>query len=87
MYKTFILHARHYTHGFYIYDSILCFQEVFFFWGGGGILSLCMVYYSRVVFNQVMMAYSLRMGFTFLMDANMYFYNYFMGMKQTLISH
>ena len=35
---------------------------------------------------------SLRMGFTFLMDANTskyskYFYNYFMGMKQTLISH
>ena len=31
----------------------------------------------------------LRMGFTFLMDANTskYFYNYFMGMKQTLISH
>ena len=29
------------------------------------------------------------MGFTFLMDANTskYFYNYFMGMKQTLISH
>ena len=32
---------------------------------------------------------SLRMGFTFLMDANTskYFYNCFMGMKQTLISH
>ena len=32
---------------------------------------------------------SLHMGFTFLMDANTskYFYNYFMGMKQTLISH
>ena len=31
---------------------------------------------------------SLSMGFTFLMDANTskYFYNYFMGMKQTLIS-
>ena len=32
---------------------------------------------------------SLRMGFTFLMDANTsnYFYNYFMGVKETLISH
>ena len=32
---------------------------------------------------------SLCMGFTFLMDANIsnYFYNYFMGVKQTLISH
>ena len=32
---------------------------------------------------------SLCMGFTFLMDANTskYFYNYFMGVKQTLISH
>jgi hypothetical protein len=31
----------------------------------------------------------LRMGFTFLMDANTsnYFYNYFMGMKQSITSH
>ena len=49
------------------------------------------VWGSQNLFNQKIFRSpnSLRMGFTFLMDANTskYFYNYFMGMMQTLINY